>query len=272
LKKKVGKTPLIYDHKAGCFLKLECENPSGSHKDRETLYLIDKYGWDKNYIVISSGNAGISLAYWMREKATVLVPEITPKEKIQLIQKFGAKVIIKGKYYNESYRLIEEIARRERLINVSPGFVNRWRGDIQISYELRHLKPDYIFVPSANHTLALGIAYGVQEMKNKGIIDEPPTVISCVLPSHPFIGLIDDIDERYKETFNSIYTFGQSMGNLRKEFLNYPFTTVESTQELEEAINLCREYPKFDPAVSLAIYLSKKYDGIKVVIVTGLKR
>ena len=44
LKEKVGGTPLIYNGETGCFLKLECENPSGSHKDRETLYLIDKYG------------------------------------------------------------------------------------------------------------------------------------------------------------------------------------------------------------------------------------
>jgi len=125
LKEKVGGTPLIYNGETGCFLKLECENPPGSHKDRETLYLIDKYGWDKSYIIISSGNAGISLAYWMHEKATVLVPEITPKEKIRLIQSFGAKVIIKGRYYSESYRLVEEIARKLNLINISPGFVDR---------------------------------------------------------------------------------------------------------------------------------------------------
>ena len=272
MKEKVGGTPLIYNGEIGCFLKLECENPSGSHKDRETLYLMNKYGWDKSYIIISSGNAGISLAYWMHEKATVLVPEITPKEKIRLIQSFGAKVIIKGKYYSESYRLVEEIARKMNLINISPGFVDRWRGDIQISYELGHLKPDYVFVPSANHTLALGIAYGFQEMKDKGIIERIPTVVSCVLPNHPFIKLTEEIDERYKETFNSIYTFGEDGRNLRKEFLNYPFTKVDSTLKLEKLIKLCEKYPNFDPAVSLAVYLSRKYSGVKVVIATGLKR
>jgi len=272
LKRRVGGTPLIYDHQAGCFLKLECENPSGSHKDRETIYLINKFGWDKRYIIISSGNAGISLAYWMHEKATVIVPEITPKEKIKPIQEFGAEIIVKGKYYHESYRLVEEIARRRGLINVSPGFVDRWQGDIPISYELKHLKPDYVFVPSANHTLALGIAYGFQEMKDNGLIDKIPTVVSCVLPNHPFIELTDDIDEKYKKTFNSIYTFGEDGKNLRKEFLDYAFTKVDSTLKLEKVLEICGEYPKFDPAVSLAIYLSRKYNGVKVVIATGLKR
>ena len=51
-------TPIIYDDFLGCFLKLECENPSGSHKDRETLHLLEEFGWDKHYIIASSGNAG----------------------------------------------------------------------------------------------------------------------------------------------------------------------------------------------------------------------
>ena len=99
---KVTPTPTLYDNKLDCFLKLECKNPSGSHKDRETTYLIEKFGRDRKYIVISSGNAGISLAYWMREKAYILVPKITPKRKIDLIKSYGANVIIKGKYYKDS--------------------------------------------------------------------------------------------------------------------------------------------------------------------------
>jgi len=272
LERKVGRTPVVYDEFSNCFLKMECENPSGSHKDRETLHLIEKFGWDKRYIIVSSGNAGISLAYWMREKAVVLVPEITPKEKIEVIQSLGAEVIVKGRYYYESYMLVEKIARKKGLINISPGFVDRWRGDIPISYELKNLKPDYIFVPSANHTLALGIAHGFQEMKMKGLIEKTPTVISCVLPNHPFVEFTKDIEEKYKKIFNSIYTFGGKGKNLRREFLNFPFTKVESTLNLDEALELCKKYSQFDPAVSLAIHLSKQYKGLKVVIATGVKR
>jgi len=175
---KVGSTPTVYTEFLKCFLKLECNNPSGSHKDRETFYFINKFGWEKKYIVASSGNAGISLAYWMREKAVVLVPEVTPKKRIEAIHKFGAQVIVKGKYFYDSYKLISETGQKQGLTNISPGFVERWRGDVAISYELKELKPEHIFVPAADLVLAYGIAYGFQEMLDKGSIQKPPTIVA----------------------------------------------------------------------------------------------
>lgn len=272
--KKVGSTPVVYDDFLECFLKLECNNPSGSHKDRETLHLINKFGREKRYIVASSGNAGISLAYWMRKKAVVLVPEVTPKEKIEAIKKFGAKVIVEGKHFYDSYKKTSEIAQKRGLINISPGFVERWRGDVAISHELKELKPEHIFVPSADLTLAYGIAQGFQENLDKGVIKKPPTVISCVLPNHPLIKLCEDedIDELHKHAFNSICTHGEEGENIEKGLLDFPFTKVESTTRLKSVLHLSKKYPDYDPAVSIAMYISRKYNRRKVVIVTGLKR
>ncbi len=269
---EVKPTPIVYDDFLDCFLKLECNNPSGSHKDRETLYLVNRFGWDKSYIVISSGNAGISLAYWMKEKATVLVPKITPKEKIDFIEKYGAKVIVKGKYYYDSYKLVERIAKQKRLINVSPRFAARWQGDRSISYELKRLQLDYVFVPSANHTLAYGVAYGFKEMLNENQIATPPTVVSCVVPNHPFVNLTESIEDRFKQSFNSIYTHGGEGENLKRSFLHFPFTKTESTHELDLVLRLGERYPKYDPAVLLAIEVSKRFSGKKAVIVTGIRR
>lgn len=269
---KVAATPVVYDDQLNCFLKLECNNPSGSHKDRETLYLVNKFGWDKRYIAISSGNAGISLAYWMREKATVLVPEITPKEKIETIKKYDANVIVRGKYYYNSYKIVDEISKKKGLINVSPGFVDRWHGDVGISYELKRLEPEWVFVPSANHTLAYGIAYGFQEMLDKGIMDKPPHVVSCVVPNHPFIHLVEEIEDRFKKCFSSIYTHGGEGKNLERHFVNLEFTETDSTVELDSVLTLAERYFDYDPAVLLAMYISKGYSGKKVVIVTGIKR
>jgi len=271
-KLKVAATPVMYDDNLNCFLKLECNNPSGSHKDRETLYLVNKFGWNKQYIVISSGNAGISLAYWMRERATVLIPEITPKEKIEAIRKYGAKVVVEGKYYYDSYKMVDKISKQRGLINVSPGFVDRWRGDVNISYELGKLQPDYVFVPSANHTLAYGVIRGFQKMLAEKLIAEPPVVVSCVVPNHPFVHLIDDIDERFKECFSSIYTHGGEGENLERRFLNLKFTRTESTVEFDSVLRLGERYFDYDPAVLLAMYISKDYSGRKVVIITGTKR
>ncbi len=274
ISQKVGSTPVVYDDFLKCFLKLECNNPSGSHKDRETFYLINKFGWKKRYIVASSGNAGISLAHWMKEKAVVLVPKVTPKKKIEAIKKFGAEVIAEGKYFYDSYKLVDEIAQKQGLINLSPGFVERWRGDVAISHELKEIEPEYVFVPSADLTLAYGVAHGFQEMLNKGLIEKPPTIISCVLPNHPLIKLCEDedIDECYKQVFNSIYTHGEEGENIERGFLDFPFTKVESTSKLNSVLQLGEKYPNYDPAVLIAMFISRKYDGRKVVIVTGVKR
>jgi hypothetical protein len=271
---KVGLTPVVHDDFLKCFLKLECNNPSGSHKDRETFHFINKFGWGKKYIVASSGNAGISLAYWMRENAIVLVPEVTPKKKIEAIQKFGAQVIVKGKYFYDSYKLVNEIAQKRGFINISPGFVERWRGDIAISYELKELKPEYIFVPAADLVLGYGIVYGFQEMLEEGLIQKPPTVVACVLPNHPLVRLCKDEDmcEYFEQVFNSIYTYGEEGENIEKRFLDFPFTKVESTTELNLILQLSKKYQNYDSAVLLAMFISRKYNGKKVVVVTGIKR
>jgi len=274
ISQKAGSTPVVCDKFLKCFLKLECNNPSGSHKDRETFYLINKFGLEKRYIIVSSGNAGISLAYWMKKKAVVLVPEVTPREKIEAIKKFGTEIIVKGKYFYDSYKLVSELARKRGLINISPGFVERWRGDIAVSYELRGLKSDYIFIPSADLTLSYGIAYGFQEMVNEDLIEKPPIVISCVLPNHPLIKLCkeEDISEYHRQVFNSIYTHGEEGENIERGFLDFPFSKVKSTTKLDSVVQLSKKYPNYDPAVSNAMFISRKYNGRKVVIVTGVRR
>jgi len=271
---KVGSTLTVYDEFLKGFLKLECNNPSGSHKDRETFYFINKFGWEKKYIVASSGNAGISLAYWMREKAVVLVPEVTPKKRIEAIHKFGAQVIVKGKYFYDSYKLVSETAQKQGLTNISPGFVERWGGDAAISYELKELKPEYIFVPAADLVLAYGIAYGFQEMLEEGLIQKPPTIVACVLPNHPLIRLCkdEDVSGYFEQVFNSIYTYGEEGKNIEKRFLDFSFTTVESTTKLNSVLRLGEKYPDYDPAVLIAMFISKRRKGKKVVIVTGIKR
>jgi len=167
---------------------------------------------------------------------------------------------------------VDKIAKERGLVNVSPGFADRWRGDVDISYELRELQPGYVFVPSANHTLAYGIAQGFQEMVTKKLIDKPPMVVSCVVPNHPFVHLLDDIEEGFKECFSSIYTHGGEGENLERRFLRLGFTRTASTVELDSVLALGKQYSDYDPAVFLALYVLKGYSGRKVVIVTGIKR
>lgn len=111
-------------------------------------------------------------------------------------------------------------------------------------------------------------------MLDKSLIEKPPTVVACVLPNHPLVKICkdEDIDEYCKQAFNSIYTHGEEGKNIEKGFLDFPFTEVESTTELNSVLQLGEKYPNYDPAVLIAMFISRRYKGKKVVIVTGMKR
>ena len=104
----VGRTPLVRlrtgvaGHVAA-YVKLEFFNPTGSIKDRMTLYVIKKALGDgrlkpgDTVIDNTSGNTGSSLAmaaslYGL--KAVLVTPEKTSKEKVDLIKSYGAEVIV----------------------------------------------------------------------------------------------------------------------------------------------------------------------------------
>jgi cystathionine beta-synthase len=104
----VGNTPLVRlrtgvpDH-VSAYVKLEFFNPTGSIKDRMTLYIIRKAMADgrlkpgDTVIDNTSGNTGSSLAMaasLFGLKAILVTPEKTSKEKVDLIRSYGAEVII----------------------------------------------------------------------------------------------------------------------------------------------------------------------------------
>ncbi len=266
-KRGVGNTPLVYDDRFGCLLKLECLNPSGSHKDRETCYVLDKFGWDKRYLITSTGNAGISLSYWAGERATVVVPLGTPDEKKELIRKYGARLIEAGEDYGEAYEEGERIAEEMGLINVSPGIVDRSPGDEQIGEELVGKGIDYVFIPSSNCVIAYGVARAFLRA------GERPKVVACVLPDHPWASKVPSIDEKFARIFASIRTYGNwSMKSFERRFLDLENAIVDTEKDLDAVLNLARTCQEWDPVVSLALFISRKYSGRKVVIVTGVAR
>ncbi len=84
------------------FAKLESENPTGSIKDRIAEYILGKAhsegALDKITTIVeaSSGNTAASVAFFAARrglKSVIFVPEKTSREKVELTEKFGAKVI-----------------------------------------------------------------------------------------------------------------------------------------------------------------------------------
>ena len=105
----IGNTPMVKLHKvlekgsADVFAKLEMFNPGGSVKDRIALNMVEqaeKKGLLKPGSLIvepTSGNTGIGLAIVGRVKGYKVIlamPEGTSQERIQILQSFGAEVVL----------------------------------------------------------------------------------------------------------------------------------------------------------------------------------
>ncbi len=107
----IGSTPLIelqeikraYGLKSQIFAKLESKNPAGSIKDRVALKMIQDYeaqgkiNKDTLIIEATSGNTGIGLAYVCGQrgyKCVIVMPNSMSRERIDLIEAYGAKVVL----------------------------------------------------------------------------------------------------------------------------------------------------------------------------------
>ena len=104
----IGDTPLVRlgssSPKEGVhiYAKLEGQNPTGSLKDRITLYMLNaaeergELTPDRTILEATSGNTGISLAMVARVKGYRLLcvlPDIVTPEREQLLRAFGADVV-----------------------------------------------------------------------------------------------------------------------------------------------------------------------------------
>src|SRR5436853_5123263 len=105
----VGDTPLVgiqrLSPKPGVRLwaKLEGQNPTGSLKDRIALRMIEEAERDgrlepgATILEPTSGNTGIALAMVASRKGyklVVVIPENASEERIQLLEMFGAEIVL----------------------------------------------------------------------------------------------------------------------------------------------------------------------------------
>ena len=116
----LGDTPLAEID--GIFAKVECVNPCGSIKDRIAKYIIDKSeerGLLKPGMTIveaTSGNTGIALAHYAREKGydiVIVMPEHMTEERKQIIRSLGAELVLNSKEgsFAEAAEIRDEIAQ-----------------------------------------------------------------------------------------------------------------------------------------------------------------
>lgn len=201
----VGMTKLHYlaqlSSDMGCqvFLKNEGNNPSGCFKDRETVMcLLNSIRRHlRNAVIYSSGNAAASAAIFAQRidfHLVTIVAGDTYPEKIDFIRHHGSDVIVTGDghtNFETGFRLFAAINAQGAFSNA--GYDNwsvrnpyRVQGDKTTALELvKQLSdggaatvPDYVIVPTANGSCLAGIWKGFIELKELGIIDRLPKMVS----------------------------------------------------------------------------------------------
>ena len=181
IKSYVYKTPLeesLYLSAGGrrYFFKLESLQTVKSFKIRGALSkmttLTDEQR-QRGVATISSGNHGASVSYAARllgiENAVVIVPENTPKAKVDRISFYGAKVLLLGADYDQSHALGIRYIEERGLTYIDPYYddpkIYGGQGTIGLEILEQNTEIDTIVVPIGGGGLITGIAVAAKAVK-----------------------------------------------------------------------------------------------------------
>lgn len=149
--------------------KLEYTNPTGSHKDRESLKVLDdaiSKGFSE-VAITSTGNAAISmtaysLVYGVR--CHVFVPNSISEEKARLIASFGGELHRARGGLRETFSECVDFIGLHGAYDANPGRnAKKIEGDSAIGAEITAQldeTPSHVFVPTNNGTLLAGVWAG----------------------------------------------------------------------------------------------------------------
>ncbi len=109
---------------ASVWLKLECANRTRSFKVRGALNaLLSLEDSAAGIITASSGNHAQGIAYAahrLGRPARVLMPEHTPRRKVEGVRRWGAQAVLFGKTYDEAEAEARRLENTEGLTYISP--------------------------------------------------------------------------------------------------------------------------------------------------------
>jgi threonine dehydratase len=179
------------------WLKLENYQVTGSFKIRgatNKLLSLSEEERKRGVVTSSSGNHAQGVAYAARElgvKATVVVPELTPKVKIDAIKEYGVNLIVEGREYMDSERLARRIERDEGLTFVSPyNDLDLIKGQATVALEMVEDQPDLdvVLVPVGGGGLASGVASVYKLATDSTVIGvqsvASPVMYECIRKGH----------------------------------------------------------------------------------------
>jgi len=148
-------------------LKWENLQKTGSYKPRGALYrmsLLTPEETGRGVITASAGNWSLGVAMGAQSlgiKATICLPENTPKVKVDKCRSLGAEVVLHGSYFDEAYAHSQELARSDGKFYVSgTDDFNVMAGHGTVGFEILEDLPDVdtIVCPVGGGGLLSGIA------------------------------------------------------------------------------------------------------------------
>jgi len=161
--------------KNNVWLKREDEQPVFSFKLRgayNKMCRLEKSVLAKGVIAASAGNhaQGVALAAQvMSTRAIIVMPETTPRIKVDAVRARGAEVVLHGDNYDSAYAHAEKLAGKHRLTFVHPyddPDVIAGQGTIAMEILKQHTgRIHSVFVPVGGGGLIAGIAAFIKEVR-----------------------------------------------------------------------------------------------------------
>ncbi len=180
---------------SGCqaFLKLENLQMTGAYKERgalNKLLMLAPEERAKGLVAASAGNHAQAVAYHagrLGVAATIVMPEGTPLLKVANTRSHGARVVLQGSNYDESYAEARRLEHVEGLTFVHPfDDPDVIAGQGTIALELLEQVPDLeaVLVPVGGGGLVSGIAAALKTAAPRTkVIGVETEVLPCMLAS-----------------------------------------------------------------------------------------
>ncbi|WP_127942744.1 pyridoxal-phosphate dependent enzyme [Mycoplasma sp. ATU-Cv-703] len=166
-------TPLVYNATLSnltgqnIYLKMENFQATGSFKIRGALnkiFNLSESEIQRGIIAASAGNHAQGVAWSAQKlgiKATVVMPVLTPINKVNATRNYGAKVMLHGEFFDDALAKAQEIAAQDQLTLIHPfDDLKVIQGQATIGLEIAQelLQIDYCLIPVGGGGLASGIA------------------------------------------------------------------------------------------------------------------
>lgn len=177
LKPVIHNTPLLYSYALSgmtdgdIYLKLESLQRTGSFKIRGAYNKLYRIKDRVNKVVAASaGNhaQGVALAAKLLGlRAKVVMPEGTPINKILSVKRYGAKVVLHGTNFDESYSHAKKLEKKDRSLLINAFDDNDVIcGQGTIGLEVAQALPDVdtVLVPVGGGGLISGVAVALKEL------------------------------------------------------------------------------------------------------------